>query len=83
MPGLGHWWVLLWVLFELLAVVGLIAIAIWGFFRWDRRYHGAVGPSEQFQATGETFRDPTTQRMMRVYSNPATGERQYREERPG
>jgi hypothetical protein len=46
------------------------------------RYHGAAGPAEQFQATGETFRDPTTQRMMRVYSNPATGERQYREEPP-
>ena len=71
-----------YVFFWFLVVIVVIGLAIWGFFTWDRRYHGAPGPPEQFQATGETFRDPTTQRMMRVYSNPATGERQYREEPP-
>jgi hypothetical protein len=69
----GHWWT-----FLLIAIV--IGIAVYGYFRWDRRYRGAAGPPEQFQATPETFRDPTTGKMMRVYFNPATGARQYREE---
>ena len=63
-------------------VVVILAVAVWGYFTWDRRYHGAAGSPERFQRTGETFRDPTTQRMMRVYSDAATGERQYREEPP-
>jgi hypothetical protein len=82
MPGVQHWWVL-YILFEIVAVCCVIGIAIYGFFRWDRRYHGAAGAMDQFMATPETFRDPTTQRMMRVYSNPNTGARQYREEPPG
>jgi hypothetical protein len=74
----GHIYAFFWILVVILG----IGIAVWGYFRWDRRYRGAAGPAEHFQATGETFRDPTTQRMMRVYSNAANGERQYREEPP-
>jgi hypothetical protein len=59
-------------------LVVVVVIAVWGFFRWDRRYHGTPG-SDGFQATEETFRDPTSGRMMRVFFNPATGQRQYRE----
>ena len=76
MPGgsLG----LLWVAFELLVLGLAVFIAIWGFFRWDRRYRGARD-GDGFEATDERFTDPSTGRLMRVYFNPATGERQYRE----
>ena len=74
---LGHWFVLLWVVLEACAAALAIGIAVWGFFRWDRRYHGARG--DGFQATEETFRDPTTGRLMQVFFDPATGRRQYRE----
>ena len=70
-----HWYIL----FELLVVAVVIGIAVWGFIFWDRRYRGAPGAGGQFQPTQETFRDPSTGRMMRVFFNPATGERQYRE----
>jgi hypothetical protein len=69
----------IYVLFELGAIVLVLGIAVWGFIFWDRRYRGAPGPAERFQPTEETFRDPTTGRMMRVFFNPDTGERQYRE----
>ena len=72
--GLGH----IWVLIELALVILVISIAVWGFFKWDRRYHGASG-SDGFTVTDETFLDPTTGRRMTVFFNPATGQRQYRE----
>jgi hypothetical protein len=34
----------------------------------------------RFQPTGEVFRDPTTRRVMRVWLDPARGERRYRAE---
>jgi hypothetical protein len=34
----------------------------------------------RFRPTGEVFIDPTTTRRMRVYLDPATGERRYRAE---
>lgn len=77
-----HWIFPVYVVFELVMVGLVIFLAVWGYFRWDRRYRGAAGPAEAFQPTAETFRDPTTNRMMRVFSNPGTGERQYREEPP-
>lgn len=70
-----HWYLAL----EAVVFLVVIGIAVWGFIFWDRRYRGAPGPPDQFQPTGETFRDPTTSRMMRVFYNPSTGERQYRE----
>lgn len=45
---------------------------------------GGVAPGEQleprFRPTSEVFVDPTTARRMRVYADPATGERRYRPE---
>jgi hypothetical protein len=39
---------------------------------------GESGPIEpRFHATQEVFVDPTTQRLMRVYADPYTGERRY------
>ena len=74
----GHVLVLVWVVVEVSAVALAIGIAVWGFFRWDRRYRGASN-GDGFQPTGETFKDPTSGRQMRVFFDPATGIRQYRE----
>ena len=39
---------------------------------------GETGPVEpRFQRTDEVFVDPTTNRQMRVYHDPRTGERRY------
>ena len=42
-------------------------------------------PVAPFRPTGELFGDPTSGRRLRVYLDPATGERRYfaEEERPG
>jgi hypothetical protein len=68
----------IYILIEVGLVVLALGIAVWGFFFWDRRYRGAAG-GDGFEATEETFRDPTTGRMMRVYFDSRTGRRQYRE----
>ena len=34
-------------------------------------------PGQPFQRTDEVFVDPTSQRLMRVYMDPRTGERRY------
>jgi hypothetical protein len=62
-------------------LVGLVVVAIFavvGYFVWDRRYRGHEAGS--FRPTAEVFRDPTTGKMTRVYEDPSTGQRQYREE---
>lgn len=58
------------------AVVLLFAIV--GYFIWDRRYRGDADGA--FQRTDEVFKDPTSGRMTRVYEDPKTGRRQYRDE---
>ena len=75
---MSHLLIGLWVAVEVTAVVLALGIAVWGFFRWDRRYHGARD-GDGYQATDETFKDPTTGRLMQVFFDPATGRRQYRE----
>ena len=60
----------------LLAVVIVFAIA--GYFIWDRRYRGRG--EGVFKPTNEVFKDPTTGKLTRVYEDPETGARQYREE---
>jgi hypothetical protein len=62
-------------------VVGLIFVlvfAVVGYFIWDKRYRGGGGGA--FKATGEVFRDPTSGKLTRVYEDPSTGKREYREE---
>jgi hypothetical protein len=56
----------------------LIVFAIVGYFVWDRRYRGDNQGS--FKPTGEVFKDPTSGKLTRVYEDPTTGRRQYREE---
>jgi hypothetical protein len=53
--------------------------AVVGYFIWDQRYRGA-GAGSAAKPTGEVFKDPTSGKMMRVYEDPATGKREYREE---
>lgn len=64
----------------ILAVVVLgIVIAIFG---WDR-YRGVrkgADPGSGAEPTSEVFIDPSTGQRMRVWYNPASGEREYRAE---
>ena len=63
---------------ELVIFAVLAVFAIVGYFIWDRRYRGDSQGS--FKPTGEVFKDPTSGKMTRVYEDPSTGRRQYREE---
>ncbi|HEV2415852.1 MAG TPA: hypothetical protein VGX27_13690 [Candidatus Dormibacteraeota bacterium] len=63
---------------QLVILAIVIVFAIVGYFVWDRRYRGREGGS--FQPTAEVFRDPTSGKMTRVYEDPKTGQRQYRDE---
>ena len=61
-----------------LAVNGLILVSAMFFER--QRYRSRVDRTQgDFQPTGERFVDPTTERLMEVFYNPTTGEREYRE----
>ena len=63
---------------QLIILAVVIIFAVVGYFIWDRRYRG--GKEGLFKATDEIFKDPTTGKMTRVYEDPETGARQYREE---
>lgn len=63
---------------QLVLLIALVVFAIVGYFVWDRRYRG--GQQGSFRPTSEVFRDPTSGKMTRVYEDPSTGQRQYREE---
>ena len=63
---------------QLVIFAFLVVFAIVGYFVWDRRYRG--GEQGSFKPTGEVFRDPTSGKMTRVYEDPSTGKRQYRDE---
>jgi hypothetical protein len=66
----------MWV--QAVGLVLVIVFAVAGYFIWDRRYRGVSSGS--FKPTQEVFRDPTTGRMTRVWEDPKTGQRQYRDE---
>jgi hypothetical protein len=63
---------------QLILLFVVIVFAIAGYFLWDRRYRG--GGQGDFRPTAEVFRDPTSGKLTRVYEDPSTGQRQYREE---
>jgi hypothetical protein len=63
---------------QLIILAIVIVFAVVGWFVWDRRYRGQSAGS--FKPTGEVFRDPTSGKLTRVYEDPTTGRRQYREE---
>jgi hypothetical protein len=64
--------------FQLVFLVIVIVFAVIGYFVWDRRYRG--DKSGSFVRTNEVFKDPTSGKVTRVYEDPQTGKRQYREE---
>lgn len=61
-------------------VLFIIAIASW--FIWDRRFKNGQGNAvpKGFERTNEVSIDPSTNKRLVVYFNPATGERFYKEE---
>jgi hypothetical protein len=61
-------------------IIGLlVVIAIITYVIWDRRrYRGSN--QGNFQRTGELFRDPSSGKLTRVWEDPATGAREYRDE---
>jgi hypothetical protein len=65
------------VLVGLGAVLIAIVLAAVG---WDRYRPHRDNPSPRAQPTNEVFVDPETGRRMRVWIEPGTGVREYREE---
>ena len=59
-------------------IIGGIALLLGTLFegRYRPRVHSNVGG---WQATGERFVDPASGKLVDVYYNPTTGERQYRD----
>jgi predicted negative regulator of RcsB-dependent stress response len=60
----------------IVAVVVLGVVA--ALFGWDRYRSNRKTASESSQRTGEVFTDPASGKSMRVWYDPATGEREYR-----
>lgn len=71
-PPLG---VVQWVIVAVV-VVGVV----FALFGWDRYRSSRKVASKSSQPTSEVFTDPSTGKPMRVWYNPATGEREYRPE---
>jgi hypothetical protein len=63
---------------QLILAVVVIVFAIVGYVIWDRRYRGEKDGI--FKPTNEVFKDPTSGKLTRVYEDPETGKRQYKEE---
>jgi hypothetical protein len=67
--------------FEILVILALailvIACAVVG---WDRYRPGRKGPNPSAHPTSEVFIDPETGRRMRVWYDPRTGVREYRDD---
>ena len=66
------------VVLQLGSLAIVLVIAVVGYFVWDRRYRG--DQQGAFRPTSEVFKDPTSGKMTRVYEDPSTGKRQYRDE---
>jgi len=60
-------------------IVGIVVVGVVAaLFGWDRYRGNRKGASESSQPTSEVFTDPASGKPMRVWYNPATGEREYR-----
>jgi hypothetical protein len=64
-----------WVIVAIVAL-GVVA-AVLG---WDRYRSSRKTADESSQPTSEVFTDPASGKAMRVWYNPTTGEREYRED---
>jgi hypothetical protein len=68
-----------WVILAVVVLGVVIAIFGWDRYRGSRKSAGTGSGSEP---TGEVFIDPATGQRMRVWYNPASGDREYRAEEP-
>ncbi len=64
-----------WVIVAVVAV-GVVAAAL----GWDRYRNSKKTGAQSSQPTSEVFTDPASGKQMRVWYDPTTGEREYREE---
>ncbi|HWD10075.1 MAG TPA: hypothetical protein VHA57_13390 [Actinomycetota bacterium] len=62
--------------FVLAIPAAIVVIAVWGFLRM-RRHGESVVPAAGWQPSAESFRDPSSGRLMRVWIDPADGSRHY------
>jgi hypothetical protein len=61
-------------------VLVIVALLLLGFLIasfFVRRHGESDRPQPGWQRTNEVFRDPSTERLMRVWVDPRTGERHY------
>lgn len=66
---------------ELLVILAIALLAIMvAVVGWDRYRPGRAGPSPRAHPTDEVFIDPETGRRKRVWFDPATGAREYRDD---
>ena len=64
---------------DLVIVAALVVIAVITYVVWDRRRYRGHARGD-FRPTGEVFRDPSSGKLTRVWEDPTTGSRQYRDE---
>ncbi|WCK56727.1 hypothetical protein PP175_04585 [Aneurinibacillus sp. Ricciae_BoGa-3] len=63
-------------------IAGVLLLAILSWFVWDRQYKNSQGTEipSGYVYTDEVNIDPVSGRRTRVYYNPRTGDRFYKEE---
>jgi hypothetical protein len=66
-----------WIVLAVVVAGIIIAVFGWDRYRGNRKTPGGAGAAEP---TSEAFIDPDTGRRMRVWYDPATGQRDYRPE---
>ncbi len=65
--------VAVWVIVAIVVLGVVVAV-----FGWDRYRSNRKAVSESSHRPSEVFTDPASGKPMRVWYNPATGEREYR-----
>jgi len=63
----------------IIAVVAVIILAAY-LIRWDRYRTNRTSTTSNLRPTTEVFVDPETKQRKRVWYDPATGAREYRDE---
>lgn len=61
---------------ELLILAAVVVVAVVGWLRL-RRHGESARPASNWQPTAESFRDPSSGTLMRVWVDPADGSRHY------
>lgn len=70
---MGLWVPAIYLLVECAVLLAAVLLERWRYTRTVNRSTGA------WQATGERFLDPSSSKLVEVFYNPETGERDYRE----